>query len=228
MPLLSVGHSVRALHWTPFAVAAGLGAVVVAARHAHDAAAPLQLTSMLFATAAGFALDDEAADVLGPSPTSLLRRRLQRVAVLGVPTVGAWAVLVIVQGTAGKDESIALVTLFAGLLGVALAIAGITARRTGGRHAGTAVGAGLFTAVVVSSMLPPRWRPMPLGDIPGGWRSIYVRWTLCAVVGAAVFLWSSRDPAKRSGGQSRPLTRRGTWTRRFPSPLLPRTRRRES
>jgi hypothetical protein len=53
-------------------------------------------------------------------------------------------------------------------------------------------------ALVLSTVLTPRWRPLPLGDIPGGWSPIYVRWTSAGVVGLLVFLLSSRDLANRS------------------------------
>jgi hypothetical protein len=51
---------------------------------------------------------------------------------------------------------------------------------------------------VLSTVLTPRWRPLPLGDIPGGWSPIYLRWTSACVVGLLVFLVSSRDLASRS------------------------------
>jgi hypothetical protein len=34
-----------------------------------------------------------------------------------------------------------------------------------------------------------------MGDIPGGWPQIYLRWSLAAVIGVLLFLLSSRDPA---------------------------------
>jgi hypothetical protein len=58
--------------------------------------------------------------------------------------------------------------MFAGLLGLGLAIAG--------------------TALVVSSILPPQWRPFPLGDVPGGWAALQARWATPAALGTLVLI----------------------------------------
>ncbi|MGZ8619082.1 MAG: hypothetical protein ACXWYE_04200 [Actinomycetota bacterium] len=87
--------------------------------------------------------------------------------------------------------------MFAGLVGLALGIAGVAARRSSRWLGGIAVAPALFSALILSTMVTPRWRPLPMGDIPGGWQPIYLRWTAAAVIGLVLLAVSSRDRAGR-------------------------------
>jgi hypothetical protein len=189
-------YTVRSIPWLPPVLAALLATLIVVMRHGHGAALPLQAISIALASGAGYALDDAAFEIFATSPHSLLRRRLERLAVVGPPVVLLWVVLLAWQGTAGSEETWALIAMFAGLLGLSVGIAGAASRRSRG-HGGIAVAPTLFVALVLSTVLTPRWRPLPLGDIPGGWSPIYLRWTSACVVGLLVFLLSSRDLASR-------------------------------
>lgn len=135
--------------------------------------------------------------VLDASPTSLLRRRERRVAIVALPVIASWTTLVAVQGPADAAEARALITMFAGLIGLSLATAGVAARVSAKNRGGIAVGPSLLVALIASTLFPPRWRPLPMGDIPGGWAAIYLRWSLAAIVGIVVFVWSSRDRARQ-------------------------------
>jgi hypothetical protein len=171
------------------------GALIIAARHDQMFAPTLQLVSVLLATGAGFALDDPAAEILAASPSSLLRRRAARAMLSVTTTALVWLTLVGAQGPESANEGWALAIMFAGLLTLGLAIAGVASRRSPYGRGGIVAGPGLFVLLIASSIVPPRWRPLPMGDIPGGWAAIYLRWGGAALAGAIAFVWSSRDRA---------------------------------
>lgn len=193
-------YAARPIPWQPPLIALALSSVIVIARMGGQAALPMQVTALLLAGAAGFCLDDPAYEVMAPSPHSLLRRRLHRVLVVVPPIsavwLAAWAI-VASQGSTNAREFGALLLMFVGLIALSLGIAGITGRRTHGRG-GPVVAPTLFVLQIISTALPPQWRYMPLGDLPGGWSAIYSRWAAVAVVGLMLFLLSSRDEAKKS------------------------------
>ena len=194
MPDLGMRFVARTVPWLPLGVASGVSALIVAWPMDHPGATPLQAVAILLASAAGFALDDPAASILGASPTSLLRRRLRRLLVVWLPVGLLWGALVWLQGTEGVEETRTLLAMFAGLAALTTAIAGVVARR---RSLGGPVAAPtLLVILFLSTVFPPRWRPLPMGDIPGGLAQISLRWSAAAVVGMLVFLWSSRDPAR--------------------------------
>lgn len=190
----AVRYAARSTTWFPLMLAGLISTLVVAARHGHEAAVPLQAVAIALASGAGFALDDPSFEILAASPTPLLRRRLLRVLVVVPPTVLLWLLLLRWQGTAGNEETWAVVAMFAGLVGLSLGIAGVASRRSSRGLGGIAVAPTLFVTLMLSTTLPPRLRPFPMGDIPGGWPQIYLRWTAAAVIGLLAFLVSSRDP----------------------------------
>jgi hypothetical protein len=196
--LAPLSHTARAIPWLPAFAAGILGVVVVGALHDRDAAAPLQAVSVLLAGAAGFAFDDPAAEILAASPTSLRQRRMARLALIGAPILLFWLALVAAQGPASWAETWAIAAMFAGLVGLTFSIAGVASRRSPTGRGGIVAGPGLFILLIVSTLFPTRWRPLPMGDVPGGWTPIYLRWGTAAVIGLLVFLWSSRDPARHA------------------------------
>jgi hypothetical protein len=181
--------------WSP-AIALGLSVIVAAVGRGDGFAIPVQATTTLMAISIGSALDDPSYEPLAPSPSSLLRRRGWRVLVILPPTAVAWMALVSWQGTSGSEETWTLTAMFAGLVGLSLGVAGAVGRRSGGRG-GPVVAPVILFALILSSALPRMWRPMPLGDVPGGWSALYIRWWSVAVVGFLILLMSSRDPARR-------------------------------
>jgi hypothetical protein len=172
-------------------IATVVGATVVASGHARLVVIP----TTLLAAAAGFAFDDPSHETLAASPSSLIRRRLGRLIVVIPPTIIVWATLVS-QGVSGIDETLTLVAMFAGLVGLTLGIAGVAAHRTGGRG-GAVASPVLLLALIISALFPPHWRPLPLGDVPGGWPALQARWSTAAAIGTLVLLASCRDPARR-------------------------------
>jgi hypothetical protein len=172
-------------------IATVVGAAVLASGHSRLVVIP----STLLAAAAGFAFDDAPYETLAASPSSLIRRRFSRLIVVTPPTIILWTTLVS-QGVNGRQETLTLAAMFAGLVGVTLGIAGVAAHRTGGRGGAVAAPV-LLLALVVSAIFPPRWRPLPLGDVPGGWPALQARWSTAAAIGTLVLLASCRDPARR-------------------------------
>ncbi len=197
----------RSISWAPLALAAVVATLVVAWRHGHSAAVPLQFVAILLSSGVGFALDDPAAETLAASPASLLRRRSLRLLLVVPPVALLWTLLMWWQGTEGAEETWALMFLFAGLVGLALGVAGIAGRGSPRGLGGIVVPPTLFFLLILSSAIPREWRPLPLGDVPGGWTQIYIRWAAAAVLGTVVFLASSRDPATRLRHSLGPFSR---------------------
>lgn len=112
----------------------------------------------------------------------------------GFILAAVFAMLTLVsQGVNGRQATLTLAAMFAGLVGLTLGIAGVAAHRTGGRGGAVAAPV-LMLALIVSAIFPPQWRPLPLGDVPGGWPALQVRWSTAAVIGALVLLATCRDP----------------------------------
>jgi hypothetical protein len=176
--------------WQPQAIAFTVALILVGSD-----TVPFVVATILLSTAAGFALDDPAHELTAASATPLLRRRLRRVVIVVTPTTAVWAGLAAWQGTEGADETWALSLMFFGLTGLSLGIAGSVGRRSNGRG-GQVVAPTVLVLLILSSIARPRWRPMPLGDIPGGWPQIHLRWGIVGLVGIVAFLVSSRDPAR--------------------------------
>lgn len=181
-----------AVPWHPLAIALMVGAVPAVAGRGESVAFP----TALLAAAAAFAIDDPSHETLATSPTSLLRRRLHRLTVVAPMTVLGWAALVLIPVAGGIQETVTLVAMFAGLFALSVGFASTIASRNRGR--GGALGSSaLLSALIVSSIFPPSWRPLPMGDVPGGWGALQTRWSLSAMAGMVIFLVASRDPAAR-------------------------------
>ena len=188
--------------WRPLLIAAA-GSIVITATARQGEAFPLQASAILLGAAAAFALDDPMFEILGASPTSLARRRATRLAVVLTPIVVFWMALVIWHGNRSSAASLTLTTMFTGLLSLSFGISGIAGRRSQGRGGPVAAPA-ILAALIVSGLLPTRWRPLPLGDVPGGFATIRARWALAAVVGVFALVVSSRDLAGRRSQAARP------------------------
>jgi len=184
-------YTAMTIPWHPMVIATVVGAAVLASGHARLVVIP----TTLLAAAAGFAFDDPSQEIVAASPSSLLHRRLGRLIVVIPPTIILWTTLVS-QGVSGIDEALTLAAMFIGMVGVTFGIAGVAAHRTGGRGGAVAAPV-LLLALIISALFPPRWRPLPLGDVPGGWPALQARWSAAALIGALVLLVSSRDPARR-------------------------------
>jgi hypothetical protein len=184
-------HTIRAMPWQPQGAAGGLALAFVATD-----TVPFVVATILMTTAGAFCLDDPAHEVTAASSTSLVRRRLWRILIMLTPTSMLWATLMAWQAGDDSAEAWALALMYFGLTGLSLGIAGSVARRTNG-HSGQVAAPTVLVLIILSSVLNPHWRPLPLGDIPGGWPQIYLRWGLAGFAGLALLAASSRDPARR-------------------------------
>lgn len=189
-------YTVMAIPWGAPLIAAAVTTVLAVSGAGDNKAFPLQVGAVLLAGAAGFALDDPAFELLAASPTSLWRRRIGRIAVVLPPTIVLWALMALIVGSEGVEPTLTLVAILAGALGLALGISGVVGHRTRGRG-GPFTAPVLLMAIIVSGVLPPALRPLPMGDIPGGWPALQVRWATAAVVGVIALLISSRDVVHR-------------------------------
>lgn len=184
----------RATRWAPWLLAATISLVLVLLHSDGPVATPLQLSAFLLGAGAGFALDDPAAESLAPSPTTLRRRHGVRVAFITLATALATLVLGSLAHPSGVGETGALVAMTAGLLGLNLGASGVAGRLSEWRHGGLVSSPVVLILVIASSTLPPAWRPLPTGDIPGGWPAIWTRWTLACLLGLLLLGHSCRDP----------------------------------
>lgn len=186
----------RATQWTPWLIAATISLVVVLLHSDGPVATPLQVSALLLGAGTGFAIDDPAAETLASSPTTLRRRHGVRLAAMGIATALAGLVLGLLARPTGVGEAVALVAMASGLAGLNVGVAGVAGRISGWRHGGLVSSPVVLILIIASSMLPPVWRPLPTGDIPGGWSAISTRWALACVVGLLVLAYSLRDPAR--------------------------------
>lgn len=189
-----VAPSLRTLSWTPLLASTAVAVTLALVRQGESASAPLQVAAFLLGTATAFAVDDPAAETLAASPAPLLTRRLYRVVPMLLLATVVMVGVILIQGNSDSGEVPLLLAMFAGFSALALAIGGVAARWRG--QGGAIAAPSVFAALITSTIVPPRWRPLPTGDIPGGPGEILRRWLIATVVGAAVFLWSSRDPGR--------------------------------
>lgn len=183
------------------AVLAALPAFIARARGGHDMTGGLQFAAVLAGAAAGFAADDQAANVLAPSPTTLLTRRaLRAVGVAVVLACGFGSALVLAVTSGGP--SVALegpLAVLAAAVGVAAALAG-GGPTEGALAPGVSSALGAVVVLTTTSAMAQRWSWMPTlarMDFDG-------RWLVVAAAGAALALVRSRDPA----GRRLPVVRR--------------------
>jgi hypothetical protein len=188
----------RATRWAPWLLAATISLLLALLRSDGPVATPFQLSALLLGAGAGFALDDPAAETFAPSPTRLWQRNGVRAGQITLATALAAVVLGSLAHPSGVGETGALVAMTAGLLGLNLGVAGLAGRHSEWRYGGLVSSPVVLVLVIASSTLPPAWRPLPTGDIPGGWPAIWTRWTLACLLGLLLLAHSSRDPARRA------------------------------
>jgi hypothetical protein len=186
----------RTIRWIPIPASSAIALwIVYAGTHSDRPTNIVQvpLAGLVVCAAAGFLLDDEAAETVASSPTSLLVRRGIRVA-LGLPLIWAiWGVLA--WYAAGLTASASLE--FAGMLALTLALAGVGGIILGEERAGLFSTPALFVALGASAILSNRWQPFPLTPLSPTWFDRYARWGIVLIVSLLVFLLTSADPAKR-------------------------------
>jgi hypothetical protein len=188
-----IGRTVR---WVPVAASGAIASwIVYAGVHATrpSGGVPLPLAGLVVCVAAGFLLDDEAAETVGSAPTTLMVRRTIRVG-LGTPLV--WAIWGALAWYSAALTATAAVE-FAGMLALTLALAGIGAATLGEDRGGLFATPALFVLLGTSAFVSAPWRPFPVIPIGSSWFDLYGRWGIVVLVSVLVFVRASADPAKR-------------------------------
>ncbi len=187
-------HTARALRWGPMVGAVAASSVLVAAYGRGATTLPLQMTAFLLGAAAAYAVDDPAGESLAASPRSLWSRRVARLAVV-VPVTGImWFLAMLADPPESVGEGLALTATSAGFLGLGLGAAAVGCRVAGWTLGGSIAGPSVVVTVILSSTLPPGLRPLPTGDVPGGFPVICARWAVAALIGLVALRVASADP----------------------------------
>jgi len=188
----------RATRVAPILVAAFAGVVIVHMGRpvgwAGTAVANLPEAGTLLCFGAAFVLDDQAANVLAASPTTLIFRRFLRAALM-IPLLALlWGVFLWQAQIPSGAWS--LTAGFGGMLVVTLAIAAVAGHLVPGGSGGLAVGPTLFVLMLAQLVMPAGWRFLPL-NFGRHWVDAGPRALMTAVAAVALFLAASLDPARR-------------------------------
>lgn len=184
-------HSIAAL-----AALAALPTVVTVAQGGRDLELALVAAALVGGAAIAFGVDDDAAAVLAPSPTTLVWRRATSILAATLIVATGWAAVLVVGGATVAISTQELRSL--GVEAVTAAGVGIAAaawisrdrdqERTGLAGAATAIVSMLF--ITVLAMRYP-WLPA-LGRAQN-----HDRWLWVAGIAWAGVWWTARDPAAR-------------------------------
>jgi hypothetical protein len=151
------------------------------------------VAASLIGTLAAFAVEDPAGEITAASVVPLWRRRLIRLAVVGLPGCVVWAVLLVVIVLAEGDAKSSWAVPTRELLtigAIAFGLAGLAHRRDE-RSAALAGAFGSVLAMGLISAFAFRYRWLPsLGMIDH-----HERWWFAAGVGVVAAALSSRDAA---------------------------------
>ena len=206
--------AVRTMRWVPLGVIAALGAWVVrsGAREQGDpAATALPVATAMLGVWLCLLFEDAAADITGPSPVPLWRRRAVKIAVAVPVFAASWFALTWVGPLHGPTWPMTGMAVGVGV--VALAAASVTTRvvvptRSGPAAAVVLVGVIVAMPVVIAIALG---RPATIdpGRVPAGDPRSY--WTSVIALALVVSLAANRDPAlpgfrlSRRRASSRPV-----------------------
>ena len=197
-----------AIRWQPMVLGTLLVAVLLAVKapdvtSAESAVLWLRVVAIVLASSACFVLDDDAAELLSPSPASLARRRTLRLGVAVGLVALPWAGSVLAVSMRPRvDVPVWGLTLeLAALLAVGLAAAAAMDRWTGVPDPGVGASPLVFALALLAFRLPARWA---LYVPPGpAWDDAHLRWAALLGGASLVLAWSMRDPAARSARRAR-------------------------
>lgn len=176
------------------AALAMLPALVTRLRGGHDFTMALQAAALFAGSGAGFAADDQAANILASSPTPLVARRAFRaMGVCVVLATGAGLALVLAVTAGGPPVVLAgPLAVLAAAAGTAGAVASVDPTDVA-LAPGVSSALGTVLALVTLSSLAERWSWAPSLARPEFDR----RWLVVAGAGLLVALARSTDPARR-------------------------------
>ncbi len=173
-----------------------VGTIITGMSTGHDLAEIYALAFVASTAGLGFALDDPAAETVAASPTPLIRRRIHRVAIVGVITAATWLVIAGVVATSDiqRFPTYDVVIEVAALAAIGLATSAMVQRRTQAPGGPTAALVVLVGPAFLSGVVFRDVRVFP-SLVPG--QDLRERWIWLALAGAALLLLASRDPAGR-------------------------------
>jgi fluoroquinolone transport system permease protein len=191
------------------------------AGNAEGAAIALRLGAVSLAIGMAFVLDDPSEDLTAPAPVSLLARRALRIAVTLPAAVVAWLVLVsLANGASYLAEPVHAAPLLVEMVAltlVALAGAGVGARRLADGLGGPAGAGAVVMVALVGAILPWGEGGSLLTVVPGTPEYADVRgwwWGLLALAIAALVSSSRTPPGTRLLRLLREVWRSGVAERR--------------
>ena len=195
----------RAIQWAPAAIAGLLAPAIIGlavsstGTGSRELIMALRTVAVILCIGAVFSLDDPAASSTAATPTSLLRRRLLRVAlamtVVAIPWGGSLWLVAHWNPPRGEKPPLTTISLeMLTLLGLTLAFAAVVARITGLDSPGSATASLLLVLVAASLLLPPTWSPWlsPGQAAPFGQRHQW--WAVAFLLSQVCFLWATREP----------------------------------
>lgn len=195
--IAAIGPTARVAHLSPAALTVALAAVpvVVTLARGEDVSTPLVLAGLFAGAALSWAVDDQAADLMGSLPVSSPVRTSLRVGlVASLSVVGVLLIALVIAIGPGLPTDIGdRLAETAAAAGVSLAV-GLMAARRGERATGpVGVTAGVLVVGLIAA-LSMRW-PATLPALAAG--STHNRWWLLATAGVAVAAHAGRDPGRR-------------------------------
>jgi hypothetical protein len=201
--LLVLSRVARTLSW-PALLGGALGCGALVALASLDESPPGRwpgFGALALCAGAAFVLDDAAGAAADATPTSLVRRRMLRVA-LALPLLcAAWAVSLWFatpdDGTLfGPGARGGLSLQFAAMLALTLAGSAVALRVVPDGHAAWAGVVAPFVLLAVAYWLPERWTLFAApGD--GQWPASQWRWASLLALALLTLAWASRDRAAR-------------------------------
>jgi fluoroquinolone transport system permease protein len=192
----------RSVRWQPTVAAAGIAAVVLAARrdhldHSAQAILVLRVVALLLAAGLAFALDDRSRRTVQSVPSPAWWRAAGQVSVALGPAVAFWCAAIGWVSTRTGDLPVLGLSLEAAALaaaGLALA-AGLVRWRDVG-DPGAVAGPALLVSGLMTAQLPERVALL-VGPGPS-WIAAHLRWSALLTAAAAVMVLAVRDPAAPS------------------------------
>jgi len=192
--LAAAGVLPQVTRWPPV-FAGWLMCAGVLAWKADDAeqATVLRIVAVLLAASVVSLVDDDAANLLAPTPVPLAWRYGVRLGLAAAAVAAPWAIALLWVRPGNLAGALTLEC--AALTAFGLAVASGVARWADTRDAGLAAGPAVLGAAFFAVLLPSRWA---LFAVPGdGWRDAHLRWAVVLAGALAVLALTLRDPARR-------------------------------
>ena len=197
--VVSFPRTLRALSLPSLAAVVALAALptfVTVARGGRDLRIALVAAALVGGAAIAYGVDDDAASVVAPSPTTLAWRRATSIFAATLVAATSWAAVLAVGGTTvsiSAQELRGLGVEAVTAAGVGIAVAAWIGRDRGQERTGLAGAATAIVLMLFITVLAMRYPWLPaLGRAQN-----HDRWLWLAGIGWAGVWWTARDPAAR-------------------------------